>query len=410
MDRKISIFLIALIIITTGCEKEVILPDAANTSLEGLTIKRKVSEDLAKDFAQEISNSIFHNSKLKSSQNNARVLHETSPIVNENDTVMFSINFANNSGYILLSADKNSFPILSFSDQGSFRTENIDPASKAWIESQKKTISKNLKLPLDTANVNFKIWESFEMSYTDTNTFIIVIEDNTSSITRLNSSGQLADIMPMTMYQYQWGQGVGYNNYCPVISGQKTLVGCVALSMGIVNHYIGFTPNWPNNWNWWSINDNAIPKLPAVDNPSECARMLADFGASVNMIYGLNVSLAAGGENIVNGFKSFGYATGGQAIAYDFSRVYNSLKNNRPVILTAFDANYNGHAWVTDGYRCVTIKTVKKRPWPFKDKVTYTYKDYLSMNWGWDGQNNGYYEESNWVYYNYNRGAIVDIR
>lgn len=32
------------------------------------------------------------------------------------------------------------------------------------------------------------------------------------------------------------------------------------------------------------------------------------------------------------------------------------------------------------------------------------------MNWGWDGQNNGYYEESNWVYYNYNRGAIVDIR
>lgn len=34
MDRKISIFLIALIIITTGCEKEVILPDAANTSLE----------------------------------------------------------------------------------------------------------------------------------------------------------------------------------------------------------------------------------------------------------------------------------------------------------------------------------------------------------------------------------------
>lgn len=200
MDRKISIFLIALIIITTGCEKEVILPDAANTSLEGLTIKRKVSEDLAKDFAQEISNSIFHNSKLKSSQNNARVLHETSPIVNENDTVMFSINFANNSGYILLSADKNSFPILSFSDQGSFRTENIDPASKAWIESQKKTISKNLKLPLDTANVNFKIWESFEMSYTDTNTFIIVIEDNTSSITRLNSSGQLADIMPMTIY------------------------------------------------------------------------------------------------------------------------------------------------------------------------------------------------------------------
>lgn len=112
MDRKISIFLIALIIITTGCEKEVILPDAANTSLEGLTIQRKVSEDLAKDFAQEISNSIFHNSKLKSSQNNARVLHETSPIVNENDTVMFSINFANNSGYILLSADKNSFPIL----------------------------------------------------------------------------------------------------------------------------------------------------------------------------------------------------------------------------------------------------------------------------------------------------------
>lgn len=413
MNRKISSILIALIIIITSCEKEIIIDNATNTSLEGSIIQRKVTEDMAKDFAKEISSSIFQHSNLKSSQTTDRILGDISPIVNENDTVMYSVNFADNSGFIVLSVDKNSFPILSFSDKGNFRQENIAPASEAWIESQKKSISMKLKLPLDTANVNFKMWDSFEMSYTDTSIFITVIEDYTTPKNGLKSSGQLSYIMPMTAYHYQWGQGIGYNYNCPVKSGQKTLVGCVALSMGIVNHYLQFTPEWPHNWNWWSIYETAIHKLPAIDAPSECARMLADFEEAVGMNYGLEKegSWAAGGQNIVNGFKKFGYKTGGQSIDYDFNKVYNSLSNNRPVILTAYVTSYGagGHAWVCDGYKCVTIKTVKKRPWPFKDKVTYSYKDYLSMNWGDNGNNNAFVEESNWVYYKFGRGAIVDI-
>lgn len=31
------------------------------------------------------------------------------------------------------------------------------------------------------------------------------------------------------------------------------------------------------------------------------------------------------------------------------------------------------------------------------------------MNWGWDGANNAFVEESNWIHIPYNRGAIVDI-
>ncbi len=31
------------------------------------------------------------------------------------------------------------------------------------------------------------------------------------------------------------------------------------------------------------------------------------------------------------------------------------------------------------------------------------------MNWGDNGNNNAFVEESNWVYYKFGRGAIVDI-
>jgi hypothetical protein len=42
-------------------------------------------------------------------------------------------------------------------------------------------------------------------------------------------------------------------------------------------------------------------------------------------------------------------------------------------------------------------KTTKFLGIKVKTETWYEYADYIYMNWGWDGNTNGWYEQSNWT-------------
>ena len=97
-------------------------------------------------------------------------------------------------------------------------------------------------------------------------------------------------------------------------------------------------------------------------------------------------------NRIVNAFKNtFGYSSGGEVISYDFEKVYNSMYYGNPVILLGVGSN-GGHAWVADGYKNVKIHVIEKKKFlgiTISTKEYDIYKDYLHMNWGWNGESNG---------------------
>ena len=142
--------------------------------------------------------------------------------------------------------------------------------------------------------------------------------------------------------------------------------------------------------------------------------MLRDIGIAVNMeydYYGSGIPVSEP-NRIVNAFKNtFGYSSGGEVILYDFERVYNSMYYGYPVILLGEGSN-GAHAWIADGYKNVKIHVIEKKKFlgiTIKTKEYDIYKDYLHMNWGWNGESNGYYEHTDWKTFGITKKAVINI-
>ena len=113
-----------------------------------------------------------------------------------------------------------------------------------------------------------------------------------------------------------WGQSGHYNDYCPIINGNQTLVGCVAVAMGQIMKY----------WNYPAkgTGDHTIPGTNYSANFGETnylwnkmgypdldydaiAELLFHCGVSVDMDYGVNSS-GADSEDVESGIQNyFGY-------------------------------------------------------------------------------------------------------
>jgi len=190
----------------------------------------------------------------------------------------------------------------------------------------------------------------------------------------------------------QWGQGYGYNYYCPLVrpynydyywnkfyygTAVKAPVGCVAVAMGQVM----YTYWQPYNWSFMSMFQGPTPNDLTSDVPNQTARMLRDIGIAVNMeydYYGSGIPVSEP-NRIVNAFKNtFGYSSGGEVILYDFERVYNSMYYGYPVILLGEGSN-GAHAWIADGYKNVKIHVNEKKKFLGITIKTKEYDIYIKI-------------------------------
>ena len=98
-----------------------------------------------------------------------------------------------------------------------------------------------------------------------------------------------------------------------------------------------------------------------------------------------------------------------------YNTIKSELNSSRPVILSGYNVRdtflgfptryEQGHEWVCDGYQET-----------YSNGYGYLY---FRMNWGWDGNRDGWYAFNNWtitfangstVHYQYYKRAIVGIR
>lgn len=264
----------------------------------------------------------------------------------------YVFNAGQNQGYVVVSGDDRTAPILGYSERGSFDVDKIPCNMAAWLQGyadQIKYIQEHPEAQVTRGDVP---------THADVSSLISTI----------------------------WGQNEPYNNQLPSVGGRKCVTGCGATAMAQIMNYHGAPagcsgiPGYTTSthgivcdalpattFNWGNMgSDGEVAKLMQY-----CAYALqADFdpdGTSAfdNMIV-----------NALTGY--FGYGNGVQEAyhsTYDDADwdmlIYNEIANSRPVILIGQSPTAGGHFFILHGY------TVSGGV------------GYYSVNWGWDGFQDG---------------------
>lgn len=400
--RSKHVFIFFLLIFVCACTKEEYNFKKENEVVTN-TIKN-VSAEEAQQFASSIAYKLFSNeNELYSARNVVGIKREflaCKPIISlENDTVMYVINFKNDLGFIIVNADKQSFPIIAYADSGSFNFNFLkeDSPLSAWLNVKAAEVSQRLKQLRDSTKLNHLLWENIIPNDTTE------IEIEFAALTKIpralretrNYTTGKATIYPFTGTHYKWGQGIGYNNNAPFPGAQA---GCPAVAIGklCVHHW------FPNKYGY----QHMPGELPANYNKKNAiSYMFRDIANLIpNYQWGINAS-GAYPNDITTGLRRLGYKNA-ELRTYNFDIAYANLSARNPILLAGYQSlsKNGGHIWFCDGYHefSWTIKLYRKEQVAGKKLVKQfsVYADYLHMNWGWGGTTgvgaNGWYEQANW--------------
>jgi len=453
MKLKTPLKLLLVILLLNSCQKDEF--DSAISQIKPEQSQLSVSSDSSSvSFAQakNIAAVFLKKNPSTRSTSSERSIKSVSEIKNTDDTpAMYVINYNDDKGFVIISATKNYYPILAFSDKGHFDTSNIPRGIDLWV-SQSTSIIENQKSD-SAVNINkYRLeWIKYEKSERpvltkgDTDLAALVRSymdewDSQGLIYKDLMSGcpdgmsnemfqQFCDVaagLANPDYNYlsnsfivikqdcqntefgpfletEWSQENGFNTMLTPIDGQYPPAGCIAVAMAQVMRYY----KWPQRYNW-----NAMSNYYAT---VETRNLLKDIGTATDMNYSLEAS-SSNLDKASNAFvNTFGYSSTIHKYDHNGGKVYNELKNSRPVIMGGFrtqvlDLGFvswvkHGHAWVCDGYLSSNTTTTYSlyvlTPYePLQYEFTgYSYTgasgwEAYHMNWGWNGIGNGYYDNN----------------
>ena len=305
-------------------------------------------------------------------------------------------------GFVIVAGDDRVQPILAFSDEGTFVTESIPAHIQFFLDSYTQEIQYIIDNQLYNNTEITQQWKA-------------LLSGNALS----PKDGEV--VVGPLLGNNQWNQTKYYNDLCPADAtgnsayGGHAAVGCGAIVMGQVMRYWRFpttgtgSHSYTSNYGTLSANFGATTyhyeympdKLSIMHHPDSCVEAIATLlyhcGVSVNMNYGPEASVA-NSNRIVSALSTyFRYPTtiqyierGNLSATTWLNYLKNELDEGAPFMYGG-SGNYGGHVWTCDGYRD---------------------DNYFHFNWGWGGQQNGYYALTNCSSYgfNSNHAIIIGIR
>ena len=297
----------------------------------------------------------------------------------------YVFNLNDNQGWVMVADDDRCIPILGYSKSGEFVTENLSANIEDWLAG----ISSEIQFIIDS-----------DMG-ADESTTLLWKELFAGMSTAFINRGEKV-VNPLV--QTRWDQSPYYNDLCPYEYrySQRTVTGCVATAMAQILKYWSYpevgsgshsysTDSYGTlyaNFGGTQYEWNNMPNRVTSTN-NAVATLMYHCGVSVDMSYGVASTGGSGAfvisnyTNIENcaeyAFKNyFGYKSSAHGELKDQtsdsqwkSMLRADLDASRPVIYAGFGDG--GHCFVCDGY---------------------DNRDMYHFNWGWDGQNDGYYSLS----------------
>lgn len=272
-------------------------------------------------------------------------------------------------GFVIVAGDDIAYPVLGYSKSDPFRADRMPVQMSGWLANYQE-----------------------EMNHARGTTAPKSVSAQWASVLR----GELHLETGRVLETPDWGQGEPFNRLTPQIGGEQTVVGCVAVAMGMVMGYHKYPEravNPPATNNFWIA---GTPTTEHIDygEPYDWANMLHTYnagyndrqamavsrllyhcGANVGMNYGIGAS-AASTKDIPKLMRDlFGYSPaihwGEKALmTWDAWKalIRSDIDDGLPICYAGHNEEL-GHAFVCDGY----------------------YEDYFHFNWGWGSYGNGYY-------------------
>jgi len=301
-------------------------------------------------------------------------------------------------GWVIISGEDCTCPVLGYSNTGSFKSEGMPSNVRSWFNGVRKNIYAARKAGLTPSASARAKWLSV------------------GSRTRSSAENLLTTA--------DWDQIAPYNDTCKTYcSGKAVYTGCVATAMAIVIRYhqwpakgVGTTSSYKSYTNNYSIPARNLAhtfnysNMPLTDGSSvswtpaqkgAVAQLMFDCGAMVQMDYDPTDGSAAYSTDIVTALTShMCYASSAREVyrmSYTNSEWFAILKAeidaDAPVLYGGASGDDGGHEFVIDGYDS---------------------DNNVHVNWGWGGSDNGYFpvcylEGSGYVFSDYD-SAIIGLR
>jgi len=339
------------------------------------------ADDITAEQAKEQALSFIQQHKAPSGKTNRVSSSATLPMTMTQVNGLYVFNIADDQGFVIVSNDDRTTPILGFSDNGSIDPDNMPSNMKAWLAGYADEIA----------------WLQKNGGKADT-------KANVFAKTSSWSQGNPKVNIPILIYT-NWNQGEPYNNLCPEYEpGKKSVTGCVATAMAQVMNY----HQWPEetaeipeytddygmnhaglpattfDWNnmllnYVQKNGNETTILGTEAQQVAVATLMKYCGWGAKMDY--NEESSSNTSKALFALKEyFGYnKTTTQCVSrsyYSYANwvdlIYSELSQDRPVFYSG-QSSGGGHAFVCDGYK-------------YEDET-----DYFHINWGWGGVSDNYF-------------------
>jgi hypothetical protein len=275
---------------------------------------------------------------------------------------------ANQEGFILISGDDRTIPVLGYSDRGNFDPENLPVNFKDWLENIQKEIQ-YLKETASASNPVLPAWPTKNTSYSTA-------------------------VAPL-LSEISWNQDSPYFDLCPMDGNKHAYTGCVATAMAQIMRY----HQWPAQgkgshsytsrtrrfqlsvdfsqsvYDWENMTEKYNNQSTDIEK-NAVAKLMYDCGVAVDMDY-TNYGSGAYSEAVAQALPQyFDYDKNIQIYYRDYftysawlDLIKEELNQERPVYVSGSNTEA-GHAFVCDGYDA---------------------DDLFHINWGWGGTSNGYF-------------------
>lgn len=281
--------------------------------------------------------------------------------------------FSSGKNFIIVAADDDVYPVLAYSFESTYRTENLSPEFEFWMGSYEKQI---LQVRTNNIEADQKIASSWNYYLNNFN----------PQESLKNGEKSMAPLLMST-----WDQGNYYNSLCPedpAGPGGRVWSGCVATCMAQVIYYYRYPQQGSGSHGYYSdygylsadfgtttYNYDGMQNDINARYNYDMALIQYHCGVAIDMNYSPSGSGAYMGDD-ANAMKTnFGYSSSTQLYYkddYTATDWANLLKNNLDAKMPIQYAGYGegGHAFVCDGYQGT---------------------DFFHFNWGWSGTYNGYF-------------------
>lgn len=287
--------------------------------------------------------------------------------------------FGNTNGFVIIANDDCVSPVLGYSTESSFDTNDIPACVLDWLKDYDDAITALKKVKSDTTSEIHADWDN--------------LLNGKGLETKLRAS-----VKPLI--RTKWSQNEPFNNSCPPDTANHVnghaVAGCGAVAMAQLMNYwehpvrgVGFnsyqhpvygtlSANFGETVYHWDNMKNVYSKGYTEAEAQAVATLVYHCGIAVNMDFGPTFS-GVNSTIIDDALKNyFDYSSSTnyvQKASYSNSQWISILKNNlnagRPIIYRGQSQGSNsGHIFVCDGY---------------------DESNHFHFNWGWAGKYDGYF-------------------